>query len=89
MARVGDYVGDLPNLYRAATLEERRAIVLTVLDAVYVDVDNRQVVSIQPKADFLPLLAAASPTWGLAGPMLHGDPDRIRTDDLQLDKLAC
>ena len=89
VARVGDYVGDLPNLYRAATLEERRAIVLTVLDAVYVDVDNRQVVSIQPKADFLPLLAAASPTWGLAGPMLHGDPDRIRTDDLQLDKLAC
>ena len=85
----GAYVEDLSSLWRAATPIERRAVVLSVLDAVYVDVDNKQVVSIQPKADFLPLLAAASPTWGLAGPMLHGDPDRIRTDDLQLDKLAC
>jgi len=53
--------------------------VLSVLDAVYVDVDRERVVTIQPKADFLPLLAAASPGWGLAGKrLLHGDPDGIR-----------
>ncbi len=89
LVRAGTYVEDLANLWLAATLGERRAIVLTIVDAVYVDVNNEQVVSIQPKADFLPLLAAASPTWELAGRLLHGDPDRIRTDDLQLDKLAC
>jgi hypothetical protein len=77
--RAGAFVQDLPPLWQAATLDERRAIVLSVLDAVYVDVDRERVVTIQPKADFLPLLAAASPGWGLAGKrLLHGDPDGIR-----------
>ena len=78
MVSTGAYVENLANLWLAATLGERRAIVLTTVDAVYVDVDNEQVAYIQPKADFLPLLAAASPTWEPAGQLLHGDPDRIR-----------
>ena len=89
VVRAGIYMEDLPGLWRSATIDERRAIALTILDAVYVDVDSRCVVSIQPKADFLPLLATASPTWGLAGKLLHGDPDRIRTDDLHRDRVAC
>ena len=79
VVKAGSYVEDLPTLWRAATLEERRAIVLTALDAVYADVDSERVVAIQPKADFLPLLAAASPTWGLAGKsLLLGDPEGAR-----------
>jgi len=73
------YVEDLPALWRAATLDERRAILLTALDAVYIDMDTGRLVAVQPKADFLPLLAAASPTWGLAGKsLLLGDPEGIR-----------
>jgi hypothetical protein len=90
VAQAGAYIEELPALWRAATLDERRAIVLAALDAVYVDVDREQVVAVQPKADFLPLLAAASPTWGLAGKsLLLGDPEGIRTPDLQRDKLVC
>jgi site-specific DNA recombinase len=88
--RMGAYVEDLPTLWRAATLDERRAMVLTALDAVYVDMDTGRLAAVQPKADFLPLLAAASPTWGLAGKsLLLGDPEGIRTPDLQRDKLVC
>ena len=90
MARTGSYLEDLPALWQAVTLEESPAIVLTTLEAVYVDMDGRQLVAVRPKADFLPLLAAASPTWGLAGKsLLHGDPEGIRTPDLQRDKLVC
>jgi predicted transcriptional regulator len=90
VVQAGAYIEELPALWRAATLEERRAIVLAALDAVYVDVDKEQVVAVQPKGDFLPLLAAASPTWGLAGKsLLLGDPEGIRTPDLQRDKLVC
>ena len=90
VVKAAAYVEDLPALWRAATLDERRAILLTALDAVYIDMDTSRLVAIQPKADFLPLLAAASPTLGLAGKsLLLGDPEGIRTPDLQRDKLVC
>ena len=41
--------------------------------------DSERLVAVQPKADFLPLLGAASPTWGLAGKaLLLGDPEGAR-----------
>ncbi len=79
VVKAAAYVEDLATLWRAATLDERRAILLTALDAVYIDMDTRRLVAVQPKADFLPLLAAASPTWGLAGKSwLLGDPEGNR-----------
>ena len=47
----------MPELWAAADLSERRRLLLTVLDAVYVDArEARAVVSIRPKRSFEPLL---------------------------------
>ena len=48
----------LPDLWAAANLAERRSLLLTVLDAVYVDVRGaKAVVSVKPKAMFEAVLA--------------------------------
>ena len=48
---------NLPVLWGAATLTERRKLLLTMLDAVYVDtVEEKAIVAIWPKPTFLPLL---------------------------------
>ena len=47
-------------LWAAADLSERRRLLLTVLDAVYVDArDGQAVIGIQPKAAFEAVLAAS------------------------------
>ena len=56
---------DLPALWEAANLVEYRKFLLTVLDAVYINtVDNRSIVSIQPKPVFQPLFAIATTRKG-------------------------
>ena len=53
VAEAGRLVQRLPELRAAADLTERRRLLLTVLDAVYVDArDARAVVRIRPKAAF-------------------------------------
>lgn len=53
VAEAGRLVQRLPELWAAADLSERRRLLITVLDAVYVDVrEARAVVSIRPKAAF-------------------------------------
>ena len=68
MAEAGRLVQRLPELWAAADLSERRRLLLTVLDAVYVDArEARAVVSIRPKAAFEALLAASpNKPWRLA-----------------------
>ena len=49
----GKLLLDLPRLWAGATLEERRRLLLTVLDAVYVDAKgSRALVEVRPKAAF-------------------------------------
>ena len=61
VAEAGRLVQRLPDLWAAADLSERRRLLLTVLDAVYVDARNaRAVVSIRPKAAFEAIFAATS-----------------------------
>ena len=51
----------LPELWAAADLSERRRLLLTVLDAVYVDAhETRALVSVRPKAAFEAVLAESS-----------------------------
>ncbi|MCZ6615148.1 MAG: hypothetical protein O6920_05155 [Chloroflexi bacterium] len=51
----------LPELWREATLEERRRLLLTMLEAVYVDAkDERRIVAIRPKPPFMPVFMTAS-----------------------------
>ncbi len=53
VAEAGRLVQRLPELWAAADLSERRRLLLTVLDAVYVDTRQANaVVTIKPKAAF-------------------------------------
>ncbi len=61
----GKLLEDLPNLWAEASLGERRRILMTMLDAVYVDpVEERSVVAIQPKPAFRPLFEMATTREG-------------------------
>ena len=57
VAEAGRLVQRLPELWAAADLVERQRLLLTVLDAVYVDAhETRAVVSVKPKSAFEVLL---------------------------------
>ena len=60
-----DLLENLPALWEEATLSERRKLLLTMLEAVYVDtVDQKSIVSIQPKPAFQPLFEIATSRKG-------------------------
>ncbi len=66
----GELLEDLPALWEAATLAEQRKLLLTMLDAVYVDtVDEKTIVAIRPKSAFRPLFEIAT-TRAKSGVML-------------------
>jgi hypothetical protein len=46
---------DFERIWEAATPKERRQIVYTLLETVYLDADRGPVVAIEPKAEFAPL----------------------------------
>ena len=48
----GHLVMDLPRLWGGATIEERRLLLLAMLDAVYVDTKHNLVVDVKPKTPF-------------------------------------
>ena len=59
----GYLIEQLPELWREATLEQRRRLLLTMLEAVYVDAkDERRIVAIRPKPPFMPVFLTASTT---------------------------
>ncbi len=51
----GKLISQLPRLWSGANLEERRKLLLTMLDAVYVDSKANVIVAIKPKAPFKPV----------------------------------
>ncbi len=56
----GNLIKDLPKLWAAANLEEQRKLLLTMLDAVYVDAKKtRSIVAIRPKPPFKPIFQVA------------------------------
>ena len=57
----GKLLENLPWLWEKADLGERRSILLTMLDAVYVDtVEERRIVAIRPRPAFRPLFEVAT-----------------------------
>ena len=71
----GKLLEDLPALWKNADLGERRRILLTMLDAVYVDtVEEKTIVAIRPKPAFRPLLEIAT-TRKESGIVLVNDKD--------------
>jgi hypothetical protein len=52
---------DLPRLWSNATTEERRKLLLTMLDAVYVDAKKtKSIIAIKPKPPFKPVFQVAA-----------------------------
>ena len=56
-----ELLNDLPHLWNEADIVERRKILTTMLDAVYVDtVEERRIVAIRPRPAFRPLFEIAT-----------------------------
>ena len=61
----GGLIEQLPELWADATLSERRKLLVTMLDGVYVDAkDEKRIVAIKPKAPFRPILQVATTKGG-------------------------
>ena len=57
----GKLLNDLPKLWAGANLQERRKLLLTMLDAVYVDAkEDKCIVAIKPKPPFRPIFQVAT-----------------------------
>ena len=72
--QAGRLLEDLPQLWAEAILTERRRLLLTLLEAVYIDAkDEHRVVAIRPKPAFRPLLEIAATREG-SGVILVTEP---------------
>ncbi len=61
----GRLIERLPELWSNANIEERRRLLLTMLDAVYVDAkEENRIVAIKPKAPFRPIFQVATTRRG-------------------------
>ncbi|MCH8062385.1 MAG: hypothetical protein IH861_07775 [Chloroflexi bacterium] len=92
---LGDHVEGLVGAWYHATKEEKRQILVTMLDGVHVDLTSQQVVALAIKPAFKPLFKAWLDNDDEGGnstkltlgkiDVVHGDPDRSRTGDLYID----
>ena len=70
----GKLLVDLPGLWAGANLEERRTLLLAMLDAVYVDAkEEKRIVGIKPKPPFRPIFQVATTKEG-SGVLLMKEP---------------
>ena len=70
----GRLLQELPALWQEADLEERRKLLLSMLDAVYVDMkEEKRIVAIQPKPAFRPIFQVATTREG-SGVILIKEP---------------
>jgi regulation of enolase protein 1 (concanavalin A-like superfamily) len=56
----GNLINNLKNLWAKASIEEKRKLLLAMLDAVYVDAKKtKSIVAVRPKPPFKPILQVA------------------------------
>jgi len=73
----GKLLNDLPELWAGANLEERRRLLLSMLDAVYVNVkEDKSVVAIKPKPPFRPIFQVATTREG-SGVYIINEPPEV------------
>ena len=73
----GRLIEKLPELWAGASMEERRKLLLTMLEAVYVDIkDERRIVAIRPKAPFKPVFQVATKSMRISCSRLASARDR-------------
>ena len=71
----GRLLSNLPALWREANLEERRELLVGMLDAVYVETKEfKQVVAIQPKPAFAPVFQVVTAREGSGVVLIKGSP---------------
>ena len=68
-------------LWSGANLEERRKLLMTMLDAVYVDSSENTIVAIKPKAPFKPVFGVVTTRDGSEVVLVHDLDARPRTAD--------
>jgi len=72
----GKLINNLPQLWAGANLEERRKLLLTMLDAVYVDAkEEKRIVAIKPKPPFRPIFQVATTREGSGIILMNEPPD--------------
>ena len=72
----GKLLMDLPRLWSGATLEERRKLLLAMLDAVYVDAkEEKRIVGIKPKPPFRPIFQVATTKEGSSVLLMKEPPE--------------
>ncbi|MCH8348670.1 MAG: recombinase family protein, partial [Chloroflexi bacterium] len=72
LVQLGDHIEGLIEAWTMATKEERHQLLTMMLDAVYVDMKNAEVVGIKPRSEFLPL-------FNLKEPVKSGEADLVIT----------
>ena len=70
-AEAGKLISQLPNLWSGDHLDERRKLLLTMLDAVYVDPKENMIVAIKPKAPFKPVFGGETTRGGSDVALVH------------------
>ncbi len=69
----GKLIQDLPKLWNEANLEEQRKLLLTMLDAVYIDAkQSKSVIAVKPKPPFRPVFEVAAKREGSVIRILNG-----------------
>ena len=72
----GKLLEDLPTLWGEASLAERRKLLLSMLDAIYVDtVQDKSIVAIRPKPAFQPLFEIATTRQGSDVVLINEPPE--------------
>ena len=92
----GKLIEELPDLWHKANQTERRTLLMTMLDAVYVDAKGKKrVVAIKPKAPFRPIFEVATVKEG-SGVVLIKEPrdvlsekEQLPQEDEEADTIPC
>ena len=80
-------VENLPQLWGKANLGQRREMLVTMLDAVYVDTgDEKRIVATRPKPAFRPLLEIATTREGSDIVLVHDDEEDERNGGMEPQK---
>ncbi len=58
--QAGKLLQDFPTLWSLANLEEQRKLLVSMLDAVYIDTKNNLIVAVKPKPPFKPVFQVAA-----------------------------
>ena len=93
--KAGQELAGMLKIWDEATDEEKSQMLRLMLEAVYCDTEARAIISLKPKAAFLPLFSLCQGLMEKGGLFFApafagiGDPEGIRTLDFRRDRPVC